>query len=146
MINPFRDVDWNPSRDKRRAFGLSLMIGFPIIALVLLAAGYVRGYGWNIPLAIGIGGGGALAGAVFRLFPGIARPFYLAWYFVACCIGIVVANVFMATVFYVFVAGLGLVMRAVGRKAFTKTVDRAASTYWLDAGPRPDRARYFRQY
>ncbi len=146
MINPFRDVDWRPNREKRRAFAISLMVGFPIIAMLLLIGGYLRGHGWNLPVTLAVGGGGAAAGALFWLLPGIARPFYVAWYFIACSIGIVVANVLMATVFYVFVAGLGLVMRVVGRKGLTKTVDRTASTYWIDAGPRPGRARYFRQY
>jgi hypothetical protein len=146
MINPFHEIDWNPDRAKRRSFAVSLMVGFPIVGMLLLLVGYLRGHGWNLPLALGVGGAGAVAGAVFWLLPGIARPFYVSWYFIACCIGIVVGNVLMGTIFYVFVAGLGLVMRLVGRQGLRKTGDRAAATYWLDAGPRPARARYFRQF
>jgi hypothetical protein len=31
-------------------------------------------------------------GVVLYLMPQIARPFYVAWYFLACCIGIVTSN------------------------------------------------------
>ena len=146
MLNPFSDVDWNPDRQKRRTFAVSLMIGFPIIALLFLLGGYLRSGGWNLDAALVLGGVGAGAGALFWAVPAIARPFYLVWYFVACCIGLVVGNVLVAVVFYVVVTGLGTVQRAFGRKALRKVADRSAPTYWVDAGPRPAPARYFRQF
>jgi hypothetical protein len=122
------------------------MIGFPIIALLFLIGGYLRGGGWNLSVPLILGGVGAGAGAVFYAIPAIARPFYVVWYFVACCIGFVVGNMLVAAVFYIVVTGLGLVMRVFGRRALRKSADRGASTYWLDAAPKPAPARYFRQF
>ena len=34
MINPFSEVNWNPDRPARKKFAVSLIIGFPAIAVV----------------------------------------------------------------------------------------------------------------
>ena len=146
MVNPFREVNWNPSLRERRKFALSLLIGFPCIAVVLLLVGLLRGKGWNLPLAAVIGGGGLALGLLLLALPQIARPFYVAWYFVACCIGMVVGNLALAIVFFGLVTGLGLLMRAVGRRPVRKTFDKRAATYWQDAEHVDDPNRYYRQF
>ena len=146
MVNPFREVNWNPAQSERRKFALSLAIGFPCIAIVLLVLGWLRGKGWNLPLAAVIGGGGLALGLLLLALPQIARPFYVGWYFVACCIGIVVGNLALAIVFFVLVTGLGLLMRALGRCPVSKTFDKRAPTYWRDAERVDDASRYYRQF
>jgi len=42
MVNPFKDIDWKPGRSGLRNFGLSLIIGFPIIAGVFALMGWWR--------------------------------------------------------------------------------------------------------
>ena len=37
MINPFKELNWKPDRTELKKFGISLVIGFPIIAVILLA-------------------------------------------------------------------------------------------------------------
>lgn len=146
MVNPFKEVNWNPGLRERRKFALSLIIGFPCIAVVLLALGLVRGKGWNLPLAAVVGGGGLALGLLLLALPQIARPFYVAWYFVACCVGTVVGNLALAIVFFVLVTGLGLLMRALGRRPVRKTFDKRAATYWQDAEHVDDPNRYYRQF
>ena len=146
MVNPFKEVNWNPGPQERRKFALSLIIGFPCIAAVLLLVGWLRGKGWNLPLAAIVGGGGLAVGLLLLALPQIARPFYVAWYFVACCIGLVVGNLALAIVFFVLVTGLGLLMRALGRRPVRKTFDKRAATYWQDAEQVDDPNRYYRQF
>jgi hypothetical protein len=146
MLNPFRDVNWHPDRAALRSFAISLIVGFPCIALLTLAGAYVRGRPPNVELALTIAGAGVGAGLIFLAAPIVARPFYLAWYFVACCIGLVVGNVLLALVFYVLVAGIGIVMRSAGRLSIRTGVDRSRSSYWLDVEPPPDPKRYYRQF
>jgi hypothetical protein len=146
MLNPFKEVDWNPDKAQKRKFAISLIVGFPVLALLLLLFQYLRGLPLDSWSALRLAGSGAAAGVVFLAVPSIVRPFYVAWYFVACCIGLVVGNVLMALVFYLFVAGLGLLMRAAGRRAMRKGIDKTASTYWLQAAPAPDPKRYYRQF
>ncbi len=146
MVNPFKEVNWSPGPQERRKFALSLIIGFPCIAVVLLVLGWLRGRGWNLSLAAIVGGGGLLVGLLLLALPQIARPFYVAWYFIACCIGTVVGNLALAIVFFVLMTGLGLLMRALGRRSVRKTFDKRAATYWQDAEQVDDPNRYYRQF
>ena len=146
MLNPFKEVNWNPDTAARRTFAKSLVIGFPCLAVVLLLAGYFTGKGWNFKSPLLLGGIGAAAGVVFFAVPAIARPFYVVWYALACCIGLIVGNVVLALIFYVLVTGIGLLKRLGGRQAIRKTPDRLAKTYWIDAPPAPEPKRYFSQF
>jgi hypothetical protein len=146
MINPFKEVNWNPGTQERRKFALSLIIGFPCIAVLLLVVGLLRGRGWNIPLAAIIGGGGLAVGLLLLALPQISRPFYIAWYFVACCVGTVVGNLALGIVFFVLVTGVGLLLRAFGHRPVRKTFDKRATTYWQDAEQVDDPNRYYRQF
>jgi len=146
MVNPFKEVNWNPGLPELRKFARSLVIGFPCVAVVLLLVGFLAGKGWNVSLALKVGGIGGAAGLLFLAIPFAARPFYAAWYFIACCIGLIVGNVLLSAVFYVFVTGIGLAMRACGRQSIRKTMDRQARTYWQDAKQPSDPQRYFHQF
>ena len=100
MVNPFKEVNWNPNLDERRTFAKSLIIGFPCVAVALLLIGKVTSGAWNIELSLWIGAVGALLGIVFWVIPQISKPFYVLWYFIACSIGIVLGNVLLGIVFY----------------------------------------------
>jgi hypothetical protein len=145
MVNPFKDTDWSPSTAARRKFAKSWAIGFPIIAAVFAVLGLISGRGvpgWTLWLgAIG----GAL-GVLLHLLPQIARPFYLAWYFLACCIGIVVSNALLIAFFYLVITPFGLVMRAFGRDPLKRAWDPDATSYWREAEKSVDQERYFRQF
>ena len=146
MLNPFKEVNWNPDTAARRTFAKSLVIGFPCLAVLLLLAGYFTGKGWNFGLALKLGGLGAGFGVLFYALPVIARPFYVGWYALACCIGLVVGNVVLALIFYVLVTGIGLVKRLFGSQPIRKTPDPQAKTYWLAAAPPSNPKRYFSQF
>jgi hypothetical protein len=147
MVNPFAEVNWRPGRAERRKFAVSLVIGFPCVAVALLLLGWARKGAWDANLipALWLAGGGVLAGAVFWVLPQIARPFYAAWYFLACCIGIVVGNLLLGGFFYLVVTPFGLVKR-LGKPAIAKGFDKRAATYWRAAQPQEDPARYYKQF
>jgi hypothetical protein len=146
MINPFKDVNWNPDLAARRTFAKSLVIGFPCIALLLLVARRVTTGAWQPETSLWIGGVGAGLGVVFYAVPAIARPFYLAWYFLACCMGLVISNVLLGGFFYLVVTPVGWLKRTFGRNNLRKSFDRQAPTYWKDAEKITDPARYYRQF
>jgi hypothetical protein len=146
MMNPFKEVNWNPDVAERRKFARSLVIGFPCVAVVLLLAGWLKTGVWKIEPALIIGGGGLALGLVLLALPGIARPFYVVWYGVACAMGLVVGNILLAVVFYILITGVGLAMRVVGKGSIRKASDKQATTYWKDAKPVTDPQRYYRQF
>ncbi|MBI3882122.1 MAG: hypothetical protein HY301_18940 [Verrucomicrobia bacterium] len=145
MINPFKDVNWNPGRPERRKFAVSLIIGFPIVGALMLFAAWLKTHAWQ-PFGLWLGAIGCAAGVVFWLVPQIARPFYVAWYFLACCIGIVVSNVLLTVFFYLAVTPVGWLLRACGRQPLSKGFDKSAATYWRDAEKGIEASRYYRQF
>lgn len=146
MLNPFKEVNWNPDTAARRIFAKSLVIGFPCLAVVLLLAGYCTGKGWNLKPALLLGGIGSAVGMLFYVVPAIASPFYVVWYALACCLGLIIGNVVLGLIFYVLVTGIGLVKRCFGNQLIRMTPDRQAKTYWLDAPPASNSKRYFSQF
>ena len=145
MVNPFKDTNWNPDTAARRSFAKSLIIGFPIVAALFAASAWWKTHavpGWPLWLAIL----GASAGVVFWVIPQIAKPFYLVWYFVACCIGIVVSNVLIAAFFYLVLTPVGLIMRVAGRDPMKRGLHRGSGSYWETPEKVVDRERYFRQF
>lgn len=146
MVNPFKEVNWHPDTAARRTFAKSLVIGFPCLALVVLLAGFIAGKGWGVSFALKLGGIGAGAGVLFYFVPAIAKPFYIVWYALACCIGLVVGNLALGLVFYILVAGIGLLKRLGGRQPICKVPDAQAKTYWIDAPPAPEARRYYSQF
>jgi hypothetical protein len=146
MLNPFKDVNWNPGPAEKRKFAVSLVIGFPIVAAVFFLLRRMITGQWNPvpPLWIGVLGLGV--GLLLLALPAIARPFYVIWYFLGCCIGIVVGNVLFAVFYFLVVTLLGWLMRAFGRYPLRKRFDRRTATYWRDAERVTDPKRYYRQF
>jgi hypothetical protein len=146
MVNPFKEVNWQPDTAARRVFAKSLMIGLPCVAVAFALLRWLGTGVWDSTSAVQYGGAGFAVGALFYALPTIARPFYVVWYALACCIGFVVGNVLLGLIFYVLVTGIGLVRRLSGRAAIRKGPDPRATTYWVDAPPAPAPNRYYRQF
>ena len=146
MVNPFKEVNWNPDLAERRKFAKSLVIGFPCVALVLLIIGRISTGVWNTELPMWVAGIGVAAGILFWIVPQVSKPFYLLWYCIACCIGIVLGNVLLGAVFYIVVTIIGLIMKLIGRDPLRRSIDENAETYWLDVEKNNDPTRYYRQF
>ena len=144
-MNPFKDVNWNPSLPEKRQFARSLLIGFPMIAILMAIISRLANHTWN-PFFLYLGLIGLAAGAILWLIPQISRPFYVAWYSIACSIGMVVGNVIIILLFYLLFTPLGLLRRVAFRGALTKGFDKSKSTYWEPAPKQVDLKRYYRQF
>ena len=145
MLNPFKDVNWNPDVAERKKFALSLMLGFPIIALILAVVTRLSSHAWN-PFFLWLGVIGFAIGALLWLIPQIARPFYAIWFFLGCCVGIVMGNTLFALFYYLLLTPMGLVMRLAGRDPLRRRFDRSTPSYWRDAEKVVDMKRYYRQF
>jgi hypothetical protein len=146
MVNPFEEVKWNPEVAERRKFALSLIVGFPCVGLLLVVVGGFRTGEWGLKVPLIIAGCGVALGLLLLALPAIARPFYVVWYAIACAIGLVVGNLLLALVFYVFFTGIGWAMRACRRQPIRKTVDKQAQTYWQQAAQPNDPQQYYKQF
>jgi hypothetical protein len=112
----------------------------------MLLVGRVMKGAWHPVPPMWIGGVGFAAGVLFWLLPIIAKPFYLVWYFIACCMGFVIGNLLLSLFFYVLFTPVGLLMRAMGRRSISKGFDKSAKTYWQDAKKIEDPASYYSQF
>jgi hypothetical protein len=147
MINPFKEINWKPSAVDLRKFAVSLIIGFPCIAVFFFLVRWVTAGALPAPkFFLLLGGIGSATGLVCLLIPVIARPLYYIWYALAACIGIVMANLLFALLYYGLVAPMGLFMRLRGRDALNLKFKRGTASYWLDAPPAPPATQYFQQY
>ena len=145
MINPFKDINWNPDVAAKRKFAASLIYGLPVIALVLSLVHHHR-YHESSPGLIRLGAGGMVLGALLWLVPQIARPFYLACYFFAACMGFVVGNLIFSLFFYLMFTPLGLALRLANPKGFPKRPDKTRASYWQPAKKVTDPQSYYRQF
>lgn len=145
MMNPFKEVNWAPGFAEKRKFALSLLIGFPCLAAVLALVTRLSTHSWK-PFFGWLAIIGAGVGLVLWLLPQIARPFYLVWYFLACCLGLVVGNVLLSAFYFLILTPIGLLLRAFGRDPLRKGFDRHRATYWHDAEKTIDPARYYQQF
>lgn len=146
MINPFKEINWSPDVKARRQFALSLIIGLPSVAVVMLLIGRLASGEWKTTVPFYLGSIGCALGVVLWLVPQIAKPFYMVWYALAASIGLVMSNLIVALIYLVVVTPVGLLMRLIGRRPLARKPDPSATTYWRDAGPEPEARRYYRQY
>lgn len=146
MINPFLEVNWRPGRDERRRFAKSLMVGFPILALVGLCAGRWLNGAWPLTGAIILGGTGLFFGAFLWCFPAMARPFYIGWFGAACAVGLVISNVLFSAFYLLFFTAFGLLRRMWGNGALSKGFEPGATSYWKRMEMPSEPARYYRQF
>jgi hypothetical protein len=93
-----------------------------------------------------LAGVGFTVGLVLRIFPSIARPFYVIWTFLGCCMGLVIGNLLLSLFFFLILTPMGSFMRLVGYRAIRKAFDKRTDTYWEDAETVSDVGRYYRQF
>jgi hypothetical protein len=145
MINPFKDVNWNPGVAEKRKFAFSLIYALPVIAIILSLFNRLVHHQWK-PGLIWLAAGGIVLGCILWLLPQLARPFYLVCYFFGCCMGFVIGNVVFSLFFFLVFTPLGLVLRLANPKAFPIRPDKTRVTYWEDAKKIADLKQYNRQF
>ena len=145
MINPFAEIHWNPSIAERRRFAKSWMVGFPSVAALSALLLHWRRGEWSLfPLWIAVTG--LTLGALLWRLPQIARPFFVAWHFVGCCVGFAVGNIVFIFIFYLIVTPIGLLLRASGHDPLKRRFTRAATTYWEPVKKKMGAESYFQQF
>lgn len=145
MINPFQDVNWNPSVAERRKFALSLIVGCPALAALFSLGLWLGKHTWK-PGFLWLAALGLVVGAVLWLLPSIARPFYVVWYFVASCLGFVFGNFLLLAFYYFIITPVGLILRGLGMLSLQKRPDPRAASYWREAEKAVAPEHYYRQF
>jgi hypothetical protein len=146
MVNPFADVNWKPDLAGKRKFAVSLIFGFPCIALLMFLVRGLAGGHWRPGGLVWLAVAGSAAGMILWALPMIARPFYVVWYFIGCCMGFVMGNLLLSVFFYLVVTPIGWLMRIAGKISLARGFDKSKPTYWQEGEKVVDLRDYYRQF
>ena len=146
MIEAIKEINWNPSLDERRRFGITLVIGFPLAGLVWFFMVWLVKDDWILEIpaifaTIGIVGGGALAAS-----PSIGRVPYIVWHLLIRAIEMSITYLLLLILFFLVITPIGLLRRFRTNGALSKRIDRNRSSYWADIEKVDDLAQYYRQF
>lgn len=131
------DINWKPTPRELRKFGVTMIIGFGLFALVA----WWRDHPTLATVFAAIGAGAGLLGLTGTR---AALVVYLPWMAIAFVMGNIMSRVIVGLFFFGMITPMGLVMRLIGRDKLQLKNRRAS--YW-DALPKPsDRAGYERQF
>jgi hypothetical protein len=144
-MNPFGEVNWNPGFAEKREFAKSWIVGFPVLAAFFLLVTWLPTHTWK-PFFLWLGIIGFAVGMLLWLLPAIATPFYLAWYFIACCIAFVIGNMLLMAFYYTIITPIGVLLQRLGKLSLQKSFNKEASSYWVDVKKRVDLKRYYQQF
>jgi hypothetical protein len=134
-------INRNPTRSQLRWFAalvFPLFWGW-IAFLVYRRAGLPR-------VAFAIAGVAVAISLVGLVSPAFMRRVWIGMMVGLSPIGWVMSHLILAVIYYLVVTPIGLALRAAGRDPLHRRFDRAAKSYWIDRGPKPEVERYFRQY
>ena len=122
-------IDFKPSVTMLRQFGWIAVLGFPLIAVVIL----FNWLDWQPNAAIyclfGLGG---LSGLLAMTAPKALQPIYVVMMLVAIPIGLVISMVLLRLIYYLLFTPMALWFRIRGRDAMKRTLDPDRESYWED--------------
>jgi hypothetical protein len=112
---------------------------------LFLGAGFAGGPA-PVPTAVILWAAGVLAAAAVFAAEGVARRLYTGWMLAAAPAGWAISRVLLAVVYFVALLPIALIMRATGRDALQRELDRDRSSYWTDYRGDDEVEGYFRQF
>jgi hypothetical protein len=142
-------IDLRPDARTLRQFGFIAVGGFGFLAAIAWYEVLVFSFGLGaarMPVAIGFATLALLSGLHSLVYPKANLPIYLAITIAAYPIGFVLSYVIMATLFYVIIAPIGLLLRVLGQDPMHRRLEPEAESYWQDAAQASSRSAYFKQF
>lgn len=120
------DINFSPDAAELKTFGKTMIIGFSIIALIIL-------FVFDSPVsAIGLSLFG-LTSFILSKIGKAAMIVYVPWMGIAFVMGTIVSNLILALLFFVIITPIGLIFKLLGRDPMNRTLDKNCSSYWQDA-------------
>ena len=130
----------NPSdRDLRWFAGLWLPLFLSLLA-GLAWRHLSPGFGASLLAAAGV----VAALGLWR--PALVRPLFRGWMRLFQPVGWLVSRVLLGAAFYGVITPIGWLLRVSGRAPLARGFDPDAASYWRDAPPEREPARYFKEY
>lgn len=134
---------YSAAEAKKRASDRSFGLVF-LVALLLIAA-YLWWHGRGG--AVYFAAAGLAFGALGLFVPHVLAPANWIWTKFGLLLHRLISPIIIASLFFLVITPVGLLMRAVGQTPLAVKFDKSAQSYWITrtpAGPRPDSLK--RQY
>ena len=132
-------IDWKPGAKALRKFGLTVLVGFMLIGLLMQFA-FDRPEAARVCFIIG-----AVFGLAGLTGSRTALPFYWLWMGIAFVIGNIMSRVLLAVFYYGVITPTGLLRRLMGKDPLTLR-RKSCRSYWQDCPPAPQKSDYERQF
>ena len=116
-------INWRPDSGELRKFGIAMLAGFGVVALIL----YVKDYRLATMVSLGIG---LVVGTIGLSGLRIALPFYWLWMGIAFVLGNIMSRLILTVFYYLIVTPIALVMRLSGRDKLG--LRRTHGSRWVD--------------
>ena len=144
------EIQMDPDEKTLKQFGFIALVGMGAIAglawfeLLIFSGGWL---GTARPVvAASLAGFGVLAATLSIVYPRGNRWLFVGLSVAAFPIGFVLSHVIMATLFFLIITPIGLVMRAVGRDPLDNEFRDGGETYWRASRPKRPAESYFKQF
>ena len=129
-------VNKNPSVRDLRWFAVGMLVGFPMLAGLLIYLSRVPGEGrpsssLALTLAISLSAVGVLAGLIALTSPRLGRKLYIAWMTLTMPIGMLMSTLLLTVLYFVFLPVFSLIVRR--HDPLRKKL--GGPTYWEDYKP-----------
>jgi hypothetical protein len=142
MINPFKEVNWQPSTLELKKFSRSMLIGFTVLALVFGASALWREKPLTVSyvlLAVGVGL------FLLQLIPPLNLVSYKVIFTLSCLMGVLVANLILIVFYYAVFCTISLIVRlCTGRDPLQ--LKQPETSNWKKYGRKKELSRYLKQY
>jgi hypothetical protein len=136
------EVNLKPAEKDLRQFSYISLVGFPLLAWVLLHV--TLRLPPTVVWSVAAVGPVVLILGVIR--PKFVWPVYVGMMLIALPIGFVVSAILLRVIYYVMFTPIALWFRLTGRDAMHRRFEPDADTYWTDHKGGRDPASYLRLY
>ena len=144
------DINRDPDERTLRQFGFIALVGFGAIGALVWFERAIFAGGWlgeaRDTVTFTLVGIGLLAALLSLVHPKANKPLFIGLSIAAYPIGFVLSHVIMATLFFVIISPIGLLMRMLGRDPLENRPDADAQTYWSECRSARPAESYFKQF
>jgi hypothetical protein len=87
-----------------------------------------------------------VGGLAIFVSPAMGKSLYTKWMYAALPLGWTFSHLVFGIVFFLVMAPIGFILRAIGKDPMERSFDRSVASYWIPHEQAADPGRYFRQY
>ena len=132
------EINWRPTSRELRKFGLAMIVGFSLLALIFEFVVHER---LAVLVCLGVGG---VAGSLGLTGTKLAIPVYVLWMGLAFVMGNIVSRVLVTVFYFGVITPYACVMRVIGRDRLQLRNNN--DSYWNDMAQPKGIDSYERQF